>query len=98
MRARPVDIEAAVAALVSAKARAVAGAPSQGGKLVPVKTGIGKAVKMLKKVTTNIKAAVVLIVTENVASLRMFVKNVTNSVFKSTAKHQNAMWRNKKRP
>jgi hypothetical protein len=56
---------------------------------------------MLKKVTTNIKSAVVLIVTENVAALRMFVKNVTNldcrqtsSVFKSTAKHQNAMWRN----
>ncbi len=41
---------------------------------------------MLKKVTTNIKAAVVLIVTENVAALRMFVKNVTNSVFKSVSK------------
>jgi len=41
---------------------------------------------MLKKVTTNIKAAVVLIVTENVAALRMFVKNVTNSVFKSASK------------
>ncbi len=53
---------------------------------------------MLKKVTTNVKAAVVLIVTENVAALRMFVKNVTNSVFKSAAKHQKAMWRNKKRP
>ncbi len=48
---------------------------------------------MLKKVTTNIKAAIVLIVTENVAALRMFVKNVTNldcrqtsSVFKSASK------------
>jgi hypothetical protein len=41
---------------------------------------------MLKKVTTNIKAAVVLIVTENVAALRIFVKNVTNSVFKSASK------------
>jgi len=40
---------------------------------------------MLKKVTTDIKAAIVLIVTENVAALRMFVKNVTNSVFKSAA-------------
>ncbi len=40
---------------------------------------------MLKKVTTDIKAAVLLIVTENVAALRMFVKNVTNSVFKSAA-------------
>jgi len=53
---------------------------------------------MLKKVATNIKAAVVLIATENVAALRMFIKNVKNSVFKSTTKHQNAMWRNKKRP
>ncbi len=63
-----------------------------------MKTGIGKAVKMLKKVTTNIKAAVVLIVTENVAALRMFVKNVTNSVFKSTAKRQDTKLRDKKRP
>jgi hypothetical protein len=38
---------------------------------------------MLKKVTADIKAAVLLIVTENVAALRMFVKNVKNSVFKS---------------
>jgi len=51
---------------------------------------------MLKKVTTDIKAAIVLIVTENVTALRMFVKNITNS--KSTTKHQNVMWRNKKRP
>ena len=58
-----------------------------------MKTGIGKAVKMLKKVTTNIKAAVVLIVSENVAALRMFVKNVTNSVFKSAAEHQNVKLR-----
>ncbi|MCH7556508.1 MAG: hypothetical protein IIB56_03525 [Planctomycetes bacterium] len=41
---------------------------------------------MLKKVSTNIKAAVVLIVTENAAALRMFVRNVTNSVFKSVSK------------
>lgn len=52
----------------------------------PEKRQIGKAAKMLKKVSTNIKAAVVLIVTENVAALRMFVKNVTNSVFKSVSK------------
>jgi len=51
---------------------------------------------MLKKVATDIKAAVLLIVTENVTALRMFVKNITNS--KSSAKHQNAMWRDKKRP
>ena len=53
---------------------------------------------MLKKVTTDIKAAVVLIVTENLTALRMFVKNVTNSVFKYVSKHQKAMRRDKKRP
>jgi len=54
--------------------------------------------KMLKKVTTDIKAAVVLIVTENLTALRMFVKNVTNSVFKFVSKHRKAMCRDKKRP
>jgi len=53
---------------------------------------------MLKKVTANIKAAVVLIVTENVTALRMFVKNVTNSVFKFVSKHQDVTWGDKKRP
>jgi len=43
---------------------------------------------MLKKVTTDIKAAFVLIATEDLTALRMFAKNVTSSVFKSTAKHQ----------
>jgi len=43
---------------------------------------------MLKKVTTDVKAAVVLIVTENLTALRMFVKNVTNSVVKFVSKHQ----------
>ena len=53
---------------------------------------------MLKKVTTDIKAAVVLIITENLTALRMFVKNVTNSVIKFVSKHQNAIWRDKKTP
>ena len=52
---------------------------------------------MLKKVTTDVKAAVVLIVTENLAALRTFVKNVTNSVVKFVSKHQNPMPRDKKR-
>jgi hypothetical protein len=39
---------------------------------------------------TNIKAAIVLIATENVAALRMFVRNLTKSIFKSTPKEQNA--------
>jgi hypothetical protein len=59
--------------------------------------GIGKAAKMPKKVTSDIKAAVVLILTENIAALRMFVKNVTNSVLNFVSKHQNAMRRGKKR-
>jgi len=56
-----------------------------------------KALKMLKKVTTDIKAAVVLIVTENIAALRIFIKSVTNSVSNFVSKHQNAMWRDSKR-
>jgi hypothetical protein len=53
-----------------------------------IRAKLGKQEKMLKKVTTDIKAAFVLIATEDLTALRMFAKNVTNSVFKSTAKHQ----------
>jgi predicted transcriptional regulator len=53
---------------------------------------------MPKKVTTDVKAAVVLIVTENLTALRMFVKNVKNSVVKFVSKHQKAMsWDKKSR-
>jgi hypothetical protein len=45
--------------------------------------------KMFKKVTTDLKAAVMLIVTEDVAALRGFFKNFKNSIFKSTPKTQN---------
>ena len=51
---------------------------------------------MPKKVTTDLKAAVVLIVTENLTALRMFVKNVKKSVFKFVSKHQNPVPRDKK--
>jgi hypothetical protein len=52
---------------------------------------------MPRKVTADIKAAVVLIVTENLTALRMFAKNVTNSVVKFVSKkHQNPMHRDKK--
>ena len=51
---------------------------------------------MPKKVTTDVKAAVVLIVTENLTALRMFVKNVKSSVVKFVSKHQKAMHRDKK--
>ncbi len=46
---------------------------------------------------TGIKAALVLIVTENVAALRMFVRNLTNSIFKSAPKRRNVKWQDKKR-
>lgn len=42
--------------------------------------------KMFRKVTTDIKAAILLIVTENVVALRSFVKNLTKSIFKSASK------------
>ena len=51
---------------------------------------------MLKKVTTDIKAALVLIVTENVAALRMFARNLTKSIVKSAPKRRNAKQQDKK--
>ena len=44
--------------------------------------------KMPRKVTTDIKEAILLIVTEDVAALRMFFKNLTRSIFKSAAKRK----------
>lgn len=54
-----------------------------------------KTAKMLKKITAEIKAAVMLIVTENLTALRTLFRSVTNSVSKSIGKHQNAVWQNK---
>jgi hypothetical protein len=45
---------------------------------------------------TNIKAALVLIVTENVVAVRMFVRNLTKSIFKSAPKQRNAKLHDKK--
>ena len=39
---------------------------------------------------TDIKAALLLIVTENVAALRMFVRNLTKSIFGSAPPRRNA--------
>lgn len=39
---------------------------------------------------TDIKAALGLIVTENVAALRMFVRNLTKSIFGSAPRRRNA--------
>jgi len=62
------------------------------------KRPIRKATKMLKKITTEIKAAVMLIIAENLTTLRTLFKNVTNSVSKSIGKHQDAIWQNEKKP
>lgn len=53
---------------------------------------------MLKKVTTDVKAAIVLIATENVTALRMFFRNLTKSIFKSATKRRNAKRQDKKEP
>jgi hypothetical protein len=39
---------------------------------------------------TDIKAALVLIATENVVALRMFVRNLTKSIFRSAPKRRNS--------
>jgi hypothetical protein len=44
---------------------------------------------------TDIKAALVLIVTENVIALRMFFRNLTRSIFKSAAKRKNVKQKDK---
>jgi len=44
---------------------------------------------MFKRTATNIRAAVVLIVAEDAAALRVLLENTTNLVSKYVAKHQN---------
>jgi hypothetical protein len=45
---------------------------------------------------TSIKAALVLIVTENITALRVFSRNLTKSIFKSAPKSQNVKGQDKK--
>jgi hypothetical protein len=52
---------------------------------------------MLKKVTANIKAAISLIVNEDITALRTFTKNTTDSLFRFIGKGQSEVWRNKKK-
>ncbi len=52
--------------------------------------------KMLKKVTTEVKAAISLIVTENVTALRGFNRNLAKSIFKSAPKQRNMKQQDKK--
>jgi hypothetical protein len=47
---------------------------------------------------TDIKAALVLIVTENVVALRMFVRNLTKSIFRSAPKRRKAKEQDMKEP
>lgn len=47
---------------------------------------------------TDIKAALLLIVAENVAALRMFVRNLMKSIVKSAPKHRIAKGHNNKEP
>jgi hypothetical protein len=46
---------------------------------------------------TGFKAALLLIVTENVTALKMFARNLANSIYKSTPKRRNAKKQDRKR-
>jgi hypothetical protein len=52
---------------------------------------------MFKKAAANIKAAILLIVNEDIAALRTFAKNTTDSVFRFISRGQSEVWRNKKK-
>jgi hypothetical protein len=45
--------------------------------------------KMFKKATTDFKAAILLIVNENVTALRAFFRNLMKSIFKFSPKGRN---------
>jgi hypothetical protein len=52
---------------------------------------------MFKRVASNIKAAVSLIVNEDIAALRTFAKNAIGSVFRFIGRGQSEVWRNRKK-
>ena len=52
--------------------------------------------KMLRKVTTDVKAAIALIVTENVTALKGFNRNLSKSIFKSAPKQRNIKQQDRK--
>jgi hypothetical protein len=52
---------------------------------------------MIKRVAANIKAAISLILSEDIAALRTFTKNATDSVYRFIGRGQGAVWRNKKK-
>ena len=52
----------------------------------------------VKKITGEIRAAIMLIVTEDIAALRTVVRNATNLISKSIGKHQSTICQDKKKP
>jgi len=59
---------------------------------------IETAGSMLKKITTEIRAALLLIVAEDITALRTLAKNVAKLVYGSDGKHQNIICQNKRKP
>ena len=53
---------------------------------------------MRKKIVTDIRAAVMLIIAENLVALRTVVKTVMNSASKSLGVREDAILRGKKKP
>jgi len=59
---------------------------------------IEMAENMLKKIAGEIRAAVMLILTEDLAALRNIATNATTLISKSIGKHQSAICQDKKKP
>jgi hypothetical protein len=53
---------------------------------------------MVKRITGEIRAAIILIVTEDIAALRTLAKNATNLISKPLGKHQTTICQDKKKP
>lgn len=56
-----------------------------------------KALRMLKKVTANIKAAILLIVNEDLAAMRTFAIKTADLLFRLIGRGQSEVWRNRKK-
>ena len=56
-----------------------------------------KALRMLKKIAANIKAAILLIVNEDIAAIRTFTKQTADSFLRFIGRGQSEVWRNKKK-
>jgi hypothetical protein len=52
---------------------------------------------MLKKVTANIRAAISLIVNEDITAMRTFAKKTADSLFRFIGRGQSVVWRNRKK-